>query len=554
MPVHPLAGTPAARDTIVDVDRLRSAYYDRQPDAENPGERVRFGTSGHRGTSLGGSFNEAHIVAITQAICDYRRGQAITGPLFLGHDTHALSQPAFATALEVLAANRVDVMIDPRGGYTPTPAISHAILTHNRGNPERRADGIVITPSHNPPEDGGFKYNPPHGGPADTDVTAAIERAANRWLADDVGRIARVAFDQARAAATTHGYDYLGTYVADLASVVDVEVIRDSRIRIGADPLGGSSVAFWQPIAERYGLDITVVNDHVDPTFGFMPLDWDGRIRMDCSSTFAMAKLIDLKARFDIAFGNDPDADRHGIVTRDGGLMNPNHFLAAGAGYLFTNRPNWAHDAAIGKTVVSSSIIDRLASRIGRTLVEVPVGFKWFVPGLHNGSVGFAGEESAGATFLRRDGTVWTTDKDGLILGLLAAEMLARTGRDPASLYGDLTRDVGDAVYERVDAPATPEQKEILQRLSPQDVDATELAGDPIQMVLTAAPGNGAPIGGLKVVTAMGWFAARPSGTEQVYKLYAESFRSGDHLRRIQEEAQALVRKALAGLAKQKLR
>jgi phosphoglucomutase len=550
MPIHPLAGKIAPPDVLVDVDRLRSEYHQRAPDAADPSQRVRFGTSGHRGTSLHGSFNEAHILAITQAICDYRSGNGIAGPLFMGRDTHALSAPAFATALEVLAANGVDVMIDARDGYTPTPVVSHAILRHNRRRSSAQADGIVITPSHNPPEDGGFKYNPPNGGPADTEITRWIENAANRWLASDLSRIRRIAFDRARTASTTHAHDFIGSYVSDLASVVDMDAIRSAGLRIGADPLGGASVAYWQPLAERYGINVEVVNDTVDPTFRFMPLDWDGKIRMDCSSPYAMATLIDLKDRFDIAFGNDPDADRHGIVTRTGGLMNPNHFLAAAIAYVFTRRPAWRPDAGVGKTVVSSSIIDRVARRIHRTLVEVPVGFKWFVPGLLDGSLGFGGEESAGASFLRHDGTVWTTDKDGIVLDLLAVEIMARTGRDPAELYGDLTRELGTPAYERIDAPATDEQKNVLLTLSPADVRATDLAGDPIEKILTTAPGNGAPIGGLKVVTAQGWFAARPSGTEQVYKLYAESFRGPDHLRRIQQEAQALIGRVLAGVAK----
>jgi phosphoglucomutase len=547
MALHPLAGKAAPQDVLVDVDRLRNEYYTRRPDPSDPAQRVRFGTSGHRGTSLRGAFNEAHILAITQAICEYRSSHRINGPLFMGKDTHALSGPAFTTALEVLAANDVTVMIDGSDGYTPTPAVSHAILGHNRGRTSALADGIVITPSHNPPEDGGFKYNPPNGGPADTEITGWIEDAANRWLAGDLSRVRRIAFENARQAATTHPHDFVGSYVSDLASVVDMDAIKSAGLRIGADPLGGASVAFWQPIAERYGLDVQVVNSTVDPTFRFMPLDWDGQIRMDCSSPYAMTRLIDLKDRFDIAFGNDPDADRHGIVTRAGGLMNPNHFLAAAIAYVFTRRPAWRADAAVGKTVVSSSIIDRVARRIGRELIEVPVGFKWFVPGLLDGSLGFGGEESAGASFLRRDGTVWTTDKDGIVMDLLAVEIMARTGRDPAELYADLTRELGAPSYERIDAPATTEQKNLLLNLSADDVGVSELGGEPILKILTTAPGNGAPIGGLKVVTAQGWFAARPSGTEQVYKLYAESFRGLDHLRRIQEEAQALLDRVLGG-------
>lgn len=550
MAVHPLAGKPAPHDSLVDVDRLRNEYYARTPEAGDPAQRVRFGTSGHRGSSLRGAFNEAHILAITQAICEYRSRHGITGPLFMGRDTHALSEPAFATALEVLAANRVEVMIDASDGFTPTPAISHAILTYNRDRSSGLADGIVLTPSHNPPDDGGFKYNPPSGGPADTDVTRWIEDAANRRLAGGIGGVARVAYEKARRAPTTHPYDYVGSYVSELGAVVDLDVIRSARLKIGVDPMGGASVAFWRPVVERYGVEIEVVNDTVDPTFRFMPLDWDGQIRMDCSSPYAMARLIGLKRRYDIAFGNDTDADRHGIVTRTAGLMNPNHYLAAAILYLFTNRPGWRPDAAVGKTVVSSSIIDRVAARIGRTLVEVPVGFKWFVPGLLDGSLGFGGEESAGASFLRRDGSVWVTDKDGIVMDLLAVELMARSGRDPSELYDDLTRELGAPVYERIDAPATAEQKAALLELSADAVDASELAGDPIEALLTTAPGNGAPIGGLKVITAQGWFAARPSGTEEVYKLYAESFRGTEHLRRIQEEAQAIVGRALAGAAR----
>jgi phosphoglucomutase len=509
---------------------------------------VRFGTSGHRGSSLRGAFNEAHILAITEAICEYRSGQGTTGPLYIGKDTHALSDPAFRTALEVLAANGVETVIDRSDGYTPTPAISHAILKHNRGRTSGAADGIVITPSHNPPEDGGFKYNPPTGGPADTDVTRWIEDRANQLLSSGLDRVARTAYEGARHAATTHTHDYVGSYVNDLDSVVDIDVIRGSRLKVGVDPLGGASVGFWTPIAEHYGIDIEVVNDTVDPTFGFMSLDWDGRVRMDCSSPYAMAPLVGLKDRFDIAFGNDPDADRHGIVTRGGGLMNPNHVLAAAIFYLFTHRSDWRPNAAVGKTVVSSSVIDRVAAKVGRALLEVPVGFKWFVPGLLEGSLGFGGEESAGASFLRRDGTVWTTDKDGIVMDLLAVELMARTGRDPSELYADLTRELGAPIYERIDAPATPDEKEMLLNLSAEDVTASELAGDPIQARLTTAPGNGAAIGGLKVITAHGWFAARPSGTEDVYKLYAESFRGSAHLRRIQEEAQAIIAKTLAGV------
>jgi phosphoglucomutase len=550
MAIHPLAGQPAPPHLLVDLDSLRDDYYSLKPDVTDRAQGVSFGTSGHRGSSSRRSFNEAHVLAITQAICDYRSSQGISGPLFIGKDTHALSEPAFMTAVEVLAANGVETMVDRGDGYTPTPAVSHAILTYNGGRKSGLADGIVVTPSHNPPDDGGFKYNPPSGGPADTEVTRWIEARANRLLSTDPPDAARIAYDKARRAATTHAHDYVGSYVSDLGSVVDMDAIRDARLKIGVDPLGGASVAYWRPIAERYGVDIEVVNDTVDPTFRFMSVDWDGRIRMDCSSPYAMARLIGLRDRFDVAFGNDPDADRHGIVTRGAGLMNPNHYLAAAIFYLFTQRPEWRADAAVGKTIVSSSVIDRVTAKVGRRLVEVPVGFKWFVPGLLDGSFGFGGEESAGASFLRRDGGAWTTDKDGIIMDLLAVELMARTGRDPSELYGDLTRELGAAFYERIDAPATPDEKAALLRLSPRDVSASELAGDPIQAVLTTAPGNGAAFGGLKVVTAHGWFAARPSGTEAVYKLYAESFRNKEHLGRIQEEAQALLGRTLAGVTR----
>ena len=546
MAIHAMAGKPAPKEVLVDVEKLRKEYYARKPDITDRAQRVSFGTSGHRGSSLRGAFNEAHVLAITQSICDYRKGQGIAGPLYIGKDTHALSDPSFVTAVEVLAGNGVDVMIDRDGGYTPTPAVSHAILTYNRDRKAGMADGIVITPSHNPPEDGGFKYNPPHGGPADSDVTRWIEERANGLLEKNLQGVTRMAYEQAHRAPTTHTYDYVGTYVNDLASVVDMDVIRNAGLKIGVDPLGGAGIAYWRPIAERYGIQLEVVNSTVDPTFGFMSLDWDGRIRMDCSSPYAMANLIALKDRFDIAFGNDTDHDRHGIVTRGAGLMNPNHYLAAAISYLFSGRPGWRSDAAIGKTIVSSSIIDRVAAKVGRALVEVPVGFKWFVPGLLDGSLGFGGEESAGASLLRRNGTVWTTDKDGIAMDLLAVEIMARTGRDPSEVYRDLTRELGAPVYQRIDAPATAQQKAVLLKLSPGDVHASELAGDPIQAMLTTAPGNGASIGGLKVVTAQGWFAARPSGTEEVYKLYAESFRGKDHLRRIQEEAQILLAGALA--------
>jgi phosphoglucomutase len=546
MAVHPSAGRPAPADQLVDVAELLDDYFEQRPDAADPAERVSFGTSGHRGSSLTGTFNEAHVLAITQAICEYRKGRAIDGPLYLGKDTHALSEPAFMTALEVLAANGVETMIDEKDGYTPTPAISHAILTHNRGRTSGLADGIVITPSHNPPEDGGFKYNPTTGGPADAAITRWIQDRANELLSSATSRLPRIPYPRARSAPTTHRHDYVGAYVADLASVVDMEAVRAAGLRIGVDPLGGASLAFWPAIAERYRVRIEVLNPEVDAAFSFMPLDWDGRIRMDCSSRHAMARLIALKDRFDVAFGNDPDSDRHGIVT-PAGLMNPNHYLAAAIAYLFGRRLGWSVDSAVGKTVVSSSIIDRVAARVGVALVEVPVGFKWFVGGLLGGSLGFAGEESAGASFLRRDGTVWTTDKDGIVMDLLAAEITARAGRDPAELYAQLTRDLGTPVYERIDAPATPEEKAVLLALAPEAVRATELAGDPIWALLTTAPGNGAPIGGLKVVTGNGWFAARPSGTEAVYKLHAESFRGLAHLRRIQEEARAIVAAALAG-------
>jgi phosphoglucomutase len=544
--IDPRAGKPASKEMLVDINELRRAYYERRPDVGDPSQRVSFGTSGHRGSSLRGSFNEAHVLAITQAICDYRRAHATAGPLFLGKDTHALSDPALATALEVLAANGVDVMIDAADGDTPTPAVSHAILRHNRGRTSALADGIVVTPSHNPPEDGGFKYNPPTGGPADTTVTRWIEGRANDLLSANLLGVSRLDHERARHATTTHPYDYIGSYVDDLGSIVDMDVVGSCRLRIGVDPLGGASLAYWKPIAERYGVNVEIVNPARDPSFGFMTLDWDGKIRMDCSSAYAMEPLVALKDRFDVAFGNDPDSDRHGIVTPTG-LMNPNHYLAAAIFYLFTHRPGWSPAAAVGKTVVSSSVIDRVAAKVGRALVEVPVGFKWFVPGLLDGSLGFGGEESAGASFLRRDGTVWTTDKDGIIADLLAVELTARTGHDPSQLYRDLTEELGAPVYERVDAPATPEEKALLARLSPSDVTATTLAGDRIEARQTVASGNGAPIGGLKVVTNNGWFAARPSGTEAVYKLYAESFRGVEHLHRIQEEAQALVRSALVG-------
>lgn len=544
MNVSPLAGKPAEPSMLVNIPRLITAYYAERPDPAVREQRVAFGTSGHRGSAFKNAFNEAHILAITQAICEYRKQRRIDGPLFLGMDTHALSEPAFASAIEVLAANGVEVMVDRDGGYTPTPVISHAILTYNRGRKSGFADGIVITPSHNPPEDGGFKYNPPHGGPADTDVTRWVEERANALLAANLHGVARVPFERARGAATTHRYGYIDAYVGDLGAVLDMDAIRGAKLRIGVHPLGGAGVAYWGPISARYGFEVTVISDAVDPTFRFMTVDWDGKIRMDCSSPYAMAGVIALKDRFDLAFANDTDHDRHGIVTPGAGLLNPNHYLAAAIAYLFDHRGGWRADAAVGKTVVSSSMIDRVAAHLGRRLIEVPVGFKWFVDGLRDGSCGFAGEESAGASFLRHDGSVWTTDKDGIILDLLAVEMMAKTGRDPGELYRELTRQFGDPVYERLDAPATPEQKAILLQLSPQQVQATELAGEKILAMLTKAPGNGSPIGGLKVVTEHGWFAARPSGTEAVYKIYAESFRGEDHLRRLQEEAQALIARA----------
>jgi phosphoglucomutase len=502
---------------------------------------VAFGTSGHRGSAFNNAFNEAHILAISQALCDHRRGSGIDGPLFMGIDTHALAEPAFASALEVFAANDVTVMIDARDGYTPTPAISHAILTYNKNRTSGLADGVVITPSHNPPEDGGFKYNPPNGGPADTDVTTGIERAANAHLEDGLRGLKRLSYDRARKAACVHRHDYIGPYVADLADVVDMEAIRASGVKIGIDPLGGAAVHFWQPIIERYGIAATIVSDAVDPTFRFMTADWDGKIRMDCSSPYAMARLIGMRDKFDVAFANDTDADRHGIVTRSNGLMNPNHYLAAAIAYLFEHRPAWNNNTAVGKTIVSSAIIDRVAAKLGRKLVETPVGFKWFVDGLIGGSFGFAGEESAGASFLRRDGSVWTTDKDGLILGLLSGEITARTGRDPSQLFDRLTDELGVPFYERIDAPATVAQKNVLKALSPERLAIKELAGEPVRATLTAAPGNGQSFGGIKVVADNGWFAARPSGTEDVYKIYAESFKSEPHLRQIQQQAQAAI-------------
>jgi phosphoglucomutase len=541
----PRAGQPAQPSDLVDVAALVTAYYALEPDPDDPGQQVVFGTSGHRGSSFDRAFNEAHILATTQAICEYRAAQGYDGPLFVGRDTHGLSEPAWTTALEVLAANDVTVLVDAADRYTPTPAVSHAILTANRGRTSGLADGIVVTPSHNPPRDGGFKYNPPSGGPADTDATKAIADRANELLRGGLDGVRRIPFARARAAARSH--DFLGDYVADLTNVLDLDAVRDAGVHIGADPLGGASVDYWGAIAERHRLDLTVVNPLVDPTWRFMTLDWDGKIRMDCSSPSAMASLIGKRDQYAIATGNDADADRHGIVTPDAGLMNPNHFLAVAISYLFAHRPQWAAQTAVGKTLVSSSLIDRVVGGLGRRLVEVPVGFKWFVPGLLDGTVGFGGEESAGASFLRRDGSVWTTDKDGVLLALLASEIQAVTGRSPSQLHAELTAAYGQSAYARIDAPATREQKAKLGRLSPDDVAATELAGEPITAKLTRAPGNDAPIGGLKVVTENAWFAARPSGTEDVYKVYAESFRGPEHLARVQEEARAVVTSALGG-------
>jgi phosphoglucomutase len=541
----PRAGQPAQPSDLVDVAALVTAYYALRPDPAEPAQQVSFGTSGHRGSSFDAAFNEAHILATTQAICEYRTAQGYDGPLFLGRDTHGLSEPAWTSALEVLAANDVTVLVDAADRYTPTPAVSHAILRANRGRSSGLADGIVVTPSHNPPRDGGFKYNPPSGGPADTDATKWIADRANELLRAGLDGVRRVPFRRARAAAGSH--DFLGDYVADLPDVLDIAAIRDAGLRIGADPLGGASVDYWAAIAERHGLDLTVVNPLVDPTWRFMTLDWDGKIRMDCSSPSAMASLIGERERYQIATGNDADADRHGIVTPDAGLMNPNHFLAVAISYLFSHREGWAPGTAVGKTLVSSSLIDRVVADLGRRLVEVPVGFKWFVPGLLDGSVGFGGEESAGASFLRRDGSVWTTDKDGILLALLASEIQAVTGRSPSELHAELTGKFGESAYARVDAPASREEKAALGKLSPDAVTATELAGEPITAKLTRAPGNDAPIGGLKVVTESAWFAARPSGTEDVYKVYAESFRGPEHLAQVQEEARAVVSAALGG-------
>src|SRR5256714_1302451 len=544
MKVSPLAGKPAPESILANIPRLVTDYYALEPEPGIPAQQVAFGTSGHRGTSLECSFNEEHILAITQAICIHRRQQKIDGPLFIGIDTHALSEPAFATALEVLAANEVEVMIDDRDGFTPTPVISHAILTYNRGRPTGLADGIVITPSHNPPEDGGFKYDPPSGGPADSATTKWIQDKANEMIAGGLKDVRRLSFAKGETAASTPRPDYIRGYIGDLGSVIDFEAIRAGGLQLGVDPLGGAGVFYWGMIADDYKIPLKVVSEVVDPTFRFMTVDWDGRIRMDCSSPYAMQRLIALKDKFDVAWACDPDHDRHGIVAKSTGLLNPNHYLAVAISYLFTHRPGWPAKAAVGKTVVSSSMIDRVAAGIGRQLKEVPVGFKWFVDGLVTGALGFGGEESAGASFLRRDGSVWTTDKDGIILGLLAAEMTAVTGKDPGELYRDLTKQYGEPAYARIDAPATPEQKKILAGLTAKDITASDLAGEKILSVLTTAPRTSDPIGGVKVITEAGWFAARPSGTENVYKLYAESFRGADHLKRIQSEAQDIIQRA----------
>ncbi len=544
MSIHELAGKPAPNELLANIPRLVSAYYTHQPDVSEPGQKVAFGTSGHRGTSLKNSFNENHILAISRAICEHRASKGIDGPLFLGMDTHALSEPALATALEVFAAAGITVMVQEGFGYTPTPVISHAILSYNRNRKQGLADGVVITPSHNPPEDGGFKYNPPHGGPADTGTTTAIAGRANELLAENIAAIKRIPFERAMKSSHVRSYDYIAPYVADLKTIIDMDIISAAGLKLGVDPLGGAAVAFWEPIAEQYHLNLEVVSKTVDPTFSFMTLDKDGKIRMDCSSPYAMQRLIHLKDSFDIAFGNDPDVDRHGIVTREAGLLNPNHYLSVAVWYLFQNRPGWPKTASVGKTLVSTSMIDRVAKSLDRTLSEVPVGFKWFVDGLLDGTCAFGGEESAGAAFLRKDATVWTTDKDGIIMDLLSAEIMAKTGRDPAGLYKDLENRFGQSFYERMDAPASGRQKDILKNLSPEAIRADKLAGEPITATLTRAPGNQAPIGGLKVVTQNGWFAARPSGTEAIYKIYAESFSGKDHLKKIQQEAQAIVSQA----------
>jgi phosphoglucomutase len=539
--VSPLAGKMIEPSMLVNVPRLVTAYFTAKPDPTVPAQRVSFGTSGHRGSAFDGAFNEAHILAISQAICHHRKRNGIDGPLFVGIDTHALSEPAVRSALEVFSGNGVTAMVDDRGGYTPTPVVSHAILTYNKNRKSGLADGIVITPSHNPPEDGGFKYNPPNGGPANTDVTTSIEQTANTLLEKDLDGVVRISYDRACKSPLVHRHDYIGTYVADLAEVVDMEAIRSSGAKIGIDPLGGASVNFWQPIIERYRIAATIVSDAIDPTFRFMTADWDGKVRMDCSSPYAMARMIDMRDKFDVAFANDTDADRHGIVDRSNGLMNPNHYLAAAISYLYENRPGWGPNCSVGKTMVSSGIIDRVTEKLGRRLVEVPVGFKWFVDGLGSASLGFAGEESAGASFLRRDGSVWTTDKDGIVLGLLAAEMTARSGRTPSELYDSLSNELGVSYYERIDTPATPDQKTRLKTLSLDQISIKELAGEKINAKFSSAPGNGVAFGGIKVTSENGWFAARPSGTEDVYKIYAESFNSEDHLLRIQQEAQDTI-------------
>ena len=546
MKISPAAGKPADPSILVNVPKLLTAYYELRPDPSDPRQRVVFGTSGHRGSAFDVAFNEWHILAITQAICDYRKQQKIDGPLFLGMDTHALSEPAFASALEVLAANNVEVMLSDGTPYTPTPAVSHAILRYNRERKTGFADGIVITPSHNPPDDGGFKYDPPHGGPASSSVTSWIESKANEFLEHGLQDVKRTLFAKAQHASTTHKHDFLNSYVSDLSSVVDMQAIRDAKIKLGVDPLGGAGIDYWPRIAEQYGIDLTIVNKAVDPTFRFMTVDWDGKIRMDPSSPYAMQRLIGLKDKFDIAFASDTDHDRHGVVTKGSGLLPPNHYLSVCVQYLFANRESWKKDVAVGKTVVSSSMIDRVTARLGHHLYEVPVGFKWFVEGLLAGKLGFSGEESAGSSFLRLDGSVWTTDKDGIIPCLLSAEMTARVGKDPGEIYRQLTEQLGNPVYERIDAPATPEQKAALERLSSSDIQAFKLAGEQIQRILTTAPGDGNPIGGIKVISSNGWFAARPSGTEEIYKIYAESFLGQDHLRQIENEAQAIVSETLA--------
>ena len=541
MALHELAGKPAPKSILIDVPQLVNAYYSIKPDHADPACHISFGTSGHRGCALDRSFNEDHILAVTQAVCEYRASKGIDGPLHMGMDTHALSEPALRTALEVFAANGVTVRIQDGLGFTPTPVVSHAILTWNKGRSSGLSDGVIITPSHNPPRDGGYKYNPPEGGPAGTEITSAIQARANEILASSLTGVKRIPFERAFKADTTIHYDYITPYVTDLENVVDMDIIAQAKLSIGVDPMGGSGIAYWEPLAEKYGLNLTVTNDQVDPAFSFMTVDRDGKIRMDCSSPYAMASLIQHKDKYDIAFGNDPDYDRHGIVTRSSGLLNPNHYLAVAVNYLFTNRPEWAASTAIGKTLVSSSMIDRVAADLGRNMSEVPVGFKWFVDGLLDGSYGFGGEESAGASFLRFDGSVWTTDKDGIILNLLAAEITARTGRDPGELYQDLESKHGSPIYERIQAPVSTEQKKAFKTLTPDKVTADTMAGEPITAKLTRAPGNDAPIGGLKVSTENGWFAARPSGTEPIYKIYGESFKSEAHLRQIQEEAQAIV-------------